>query len=624
MLRNKEILEQNKEAVIAERKVASIVAKSENSKQKGLGTGQLHKKNDQLMVLSRLVDAAGGEILNREFETNQQIFQSLFDNNIDAVFSMDRKGRFLRANKTFLDSFGFSPEELTGKDALEIITPEEITRALLNFLRALKGEMREYMLSVRDKRGKVESFQVRNIPIHIDGEITGLFAIGRNISEQNKMEKQLAQLAHFDPQTGLPNRAKFTDLLIEQMAQARKRHRELAVVFIDIDRFKNINDSLGHHAGDAVLGGLAERIKNSVPRGTFIGRFAGDKFTLLLTEGVSADTVNKLAIEIADVISKPFVFDKQELFITSSIGICMFPEDGEDEDSLLKNADTAMNKGKAQGGNKIVFYSNEMNEQAKHRFEIESGLHKALINEEFFLCYQPLVELESGKVHGSEALIRWAHPEKGLIPPADFIPIAEETGLIEEIGSWVLHTACMQNKKWQEGGNPHLKISVNVSAFQFQQPHFVAQVKDVLEQSGLQAEDLHLELTETAMIVNLNYSIATMRELQGLGVKVSIDDFGTGYSSLSYLKDLPIDCLKIDRSFINNLKLNTSDIAIVKAIITMGQGLSVKVVAEGVETEEQLDLLKEMNCQYAQGFYIDKPLTSHDFERNICRNAPPY
>ena len=601
------------------------MAKSNNDKSKGLGTeinSQVHKKTDPLTVLSHLVEAAEEEIkeLNKELETSKQFFKSLFDNNIDFVFSTDLKGRFTKVNKTFLDSFGFSLEEIIGKDALETTSPEEITRVRINFLKALKGKIRQYKLSVRDKKGNLEYYQMRNIPIQIDGEVVGIYGIGRNISEQKKMEEQLAQLAYYDPQTGLPNRVKFTDMLLEQLEQAQKWHRKLSVVFIDIDRFKNINDSLGHYAGDLVLSRLADRIKNVAPPGTFIGRFAGDKFTLLLTENVSADILNKLAKEISSSISKPIVFDNQELFITSSIGICMFPEDGNEADSLLKNADTAMNKGKAQGGNKIVFYSNEMNEQVKHRFEIESGLRKALLNGEFYLCYQPLVELDTGKVYGSEALIRWNHPEKGLISPVDFIPIAEETGIIEEIGAWVLDIACRQNKKWQEGGNPHLKISVNVSAFQFQQPHFVKQVKEALEQSGLQADDLHLELTETAMIVNLNYSIATMQELQSLGVKVSIDDFGTGYSSLSYLKDLPIDYLKIDRSFINNLKLDTSDIAIVKAIIMMGRGLSVKVVAEGVETEEQLHLLKEMKCQYAQGFYIDKPLTTQDFEKNLCMN----
>jgi EAL domain-containing protein (putative c-di-GMP-specific phosphodiesterase class I) len=283
---------------------------------------------------------------------------------------------------------------------------------------------------------------------------------------------------------------------------------------------------------------------------------------------------------------------------------------------ILRNADTALNLSKSYGGNKITFFSTGMNEEALERVEMESQLRKAVHSQQFYVCYQPLWNLETGAIYGSEALIRWNHPIRGPVSPGEFIPLAEEIGVIDEIGTWVLHTACRQNKKWQDSGLCQFIISVNVSAYQFQQPAFLDHVKRALFESGLQPQYLHLELTESLMLQNINYSISVMEELQTMKVKVSIDDFGTGYSSLSYLKNLPIDTLKIDRSFIRNLE-DASDISIVKAIIMMGQGLGVKVVAEGVETREQLQLLKEMDCEYAQGFYIDRPLTVEQFESNV-------
>ncbi|WP_423409662.1 putative bifunctional diguanylate cyclase/phosphodiesterase [Heyndrickxia sp. MSNUG] len=386
------------------------------------------------------------------------------------------------------------------------------------------------------------------------------------------------------------------------------------MLVIDIDRFKIINDSLGHYAGDIVLKEIAARIQNYLPKGSYLGRFSGDKFTLLLTKNVSIEQTTRLAIDLQKIISKPLYYQNQEFIVTASIGISSFPGDGLDENILLKNADIAMNRSKNQGGNKITFFSTGMNDQAIIRLELESYLRKALQKNEFYLCYQPLMDLKSGEITCTEALIRWQHPHLGLVSPSQFIPLAEETGLIEEIGAWVLTTACIQTKEWQGSGYPKLGVSVNVSAHQFQQHAFIGQVIKALEISQLEPEYLSLELTESAMLKDIAYSISVMKALQDLGVKVSIDDFGTGYSSLSYLRNLPIDTLKIDQSFINNLHDDPSDIAIVKAIITMGQGLDVKIVAEGVETHEQMNILRDMDCHYAQGYYIQKPLESADFE----------
>ncbi|PLR97758.1 GGDEF domain-containing protein [Bacillus sp. T33-2] len=446
---------------------------------------------------------------------------------------------------------------------------------------------------------------------------------GMNLAEQlanfnvKAIEDKIIELAYFDRETGLPNRMKFTEQLEEMLKRAREKQRMVAVLIIDIDRFKIINDSLGHYAGDSVLRDLADRIDSALPAGSYFGRFSGDKFTVMLTRDVTIDGTRKTAKKILDHIAQPLFYETQEFVLTASIGISLFPGDGIGENILQKNADIAMNRSKNQGGNRITFFSTEMNEQAMVRLEFESYLRKALQKNEFYLCYQPLLDLSNGNISGTEALIRWNHPNLGIVSPVDFIPLAEETGIIHEIGAWVLNTACMQTREWQLKGLTDLGVSVNVSAYQFQQPDFLDKVKHALELSGLKPRHLTLELTESTMLRNIDNSIFVMKALQEAGVNVSIDDFGTGYSSLSYLRNLPINTLKIDRSFINNLHAEPSDIAIVKAIITMGHGLSVKVVAEGVEKREQIELLKELDCHYAQGFFIHKPLASEEFEEGF-------
>ena len=570
-----------------------------------------------LMVLSHLIEATTSDIknLNNELFASEQYFKTLFENNTDFVFATDLKGKFTRANKSFLETFDVKIDDLLGKSAAKHLNPKDERNLIMSFDRTFNGYVEYYDITVTKQGGHLEHFHVKNMPITINEEVVGIFGMGRNITKEKQIEEELHTLAYFDIQTGLPNRNKFTELLKEHLYRSKKKKRDLAVIFIDIDRFKVINDSLGHYAGDLILKELSQRLKSVAPLGTYLGRFAGDKFAFIMTKQVNVEEIQRVTKLVTEVITSPIQHEGQEFFITSSIGVALYPEDGQDADRLLKNADIAMNRGKAQGGGQIVFYSNGMNEQAMKRFELESYLRKALDNDEFYLCYQPLMDLDTGNVYGSEALIRWQHPVKGLVSPMDFIPLAEETGLIDDIGYWVLKTACAQNKAWQEKGLGKLLISVNVSAYQFQQPHFLERVKKSLQETGLEPHYLQLELTESLMMNKINYSISIMQELRDLGIKVSIDDFGTGYSSLSYLKHLPIDCLKIDRSFINNLKLDTSDIAIVEAIITMGHGLSVKVVAEGVEKEEQMTLLKEMKCHYAQGYYIDRPLKSKDFEQ---------
>ncbi len=354
-----------------------------------------------------------------------------------------------------------------------------------------------------------------------------------------------------------------------------------------------------------------------MPEHAQLGRFSGDKFSILIKEYHQSKDIIQFCEQVLSAINLPIKYSGQEYFVAASIGISIYPNDGVQTEILLKHVDLALNRCKLQGGNNYSFYSTEMNDQVKLRIEMESHLRRALEKDEFFLCYQPIYQLKSGKIFGSEALIRWQHPKLGLIPPNEFIPVAEETGLIREIGRWVLIESCRQNKKWHDDGIRNLVISVNVSPKQFQHEMFISDVKEALSISGMSPEYLHLELTESIMLGNISYSVSVMKELQRLGVKVSIDDFGKGYSSLNYLRNLPANTIKIDRSFIKNIHQDPSHMAIVKAIITMGKGLSMKVIAEGIETKEQWELLKKLNCHYAQGYYIHKPLKANEFVTKI-------
>lgn len=606
----------------------TYLALSEQSEQKQVNrkltfkyTTPAYLKN--VTALTHLMQASHNDfsLLNESLKVSEQYYESLFNTNTDLVFSTDLNGQIKSVNPAFEKTFGFSRADIIGKSAMKLIQSEDVPRVRMHFSKALKGKEQYYNVTIQSVSGETNLFQIKNIPIIVNDECVGIYGIGRNITEQKKIEDKITELAYYDHDTGLPNRVKFTEQLENMLSRAKKKKRMLAVLSIDIDRFKLINDSLGHFAGDMVLKELAYRIEKALPSGSYIGRFGGDKFTVVLSKDIDVEEVMKTSKMILQEISNPVEHKGQDFYVTASIGVSFYPEDGLDKHSLLKNADIATNRSKNQGGNRITFFSNEMNDQAVTRLELESYLRRALQKKEFYLMYQPLIDLETGGIFGSEALIRWNHPKLGLVSPADFIPLAEETGLIEEIGSWVLRTACKQNKKWHLLGYDSISVSVNVSAFQFQQPGFLKEVKRALNESNLEPYYLTLELTESTMLKNVEYSIDTMKSLQMLGVKVSIDDFGTGYSSLSYLKNLPINTLKIDRSFINNLRVNTSDIAIVKAIITMGHGLAVKVLAEGVETKEQIDLLKELKCHYAQGFYIHKPLLITDFEKGLKDTA---
>jgi diguanylate cyclase (GGDEF)-like protein len=440
-----------------------------------------------------------------------------------------------------------------------------------------------------------------------DGRPRGAIGATLDITERKRAEEQVRTLAYHDGLTGLPNRLVFQDRLALAVAQAHRRGKGLAVLFLDLDRFKVINDSLGHSVGDLLIREVAVRLRSCLRVGDTVARLGGDEFTLLLPDVEDAMDTVRVANKALEIIRMPFDIDGRELFVTASMGISLYPGDGHDPETLVKNADAAMYRAKEQGRDTYQLYTPALNATALERLALESSLRKALAQDELLLHYQPILDVATRRVHGLEALLRWRHPELGLVSPGEFIPLAELTGLILPMGPWVLRTACAQTRAWQER-QPGLRIAVNLSARQFQEPGLVSHVTAALEETGLEPRYLQLEITETNAMHHAQTAIQTLRELKALGVGLSIDDFGTGYSSLSYLKRFPIDTLKIDQSFIRDIGTDPDDAAIASAIIALAHTLKLSVVAEGVETPEQLSFLSRYGCDRTQGYLFSPPL----------------
>jgi diguanylate cyclase (GGDEF)-like protein len=438
--------------------------------------------------------------------------------------------------------------------------------------------------------------------------------------ERKRVEEQMIHMAFHDNLTDLPNRYLLKDRLNQALASARQHKRLMAVLFLDLDNFKRVNDTLGHSAGDQLLrkvAGLLTKLfrkSDTIARPsideleTTVSRLGGDEFTILITEFRDIQDTSKIAKRIIDLFQDPFIIGHQEVFITTSIGISLYPNDGDDSDILLKNADTAMYHAKEKGRNQFQYYSESMNIAALERFNLERDLRKALERRELLLHYQPQIDMRSGIVVGAEALVRWMHPDRGLIAPMEFIPLAEEIGLIVPIGEWIMHSACKQIRVCQENGFPSMCVTVNISGIQLKQTNFIETVVKALNDNHLDPQYLELELTESILVESLEKAIRILNELKSLGVRISIDDFGTGYSSLNYLKRLPIDILKIDRSFVKDIFIDPGNEAIIKAIFTLARSLNLEVIAEGVETAQQLAYLHELGCDKMQGFLFSPPL----------------
>ncbi|MFD0698652.1 EAL domain-containing protein [Paenibacillus sp. GCM10027628] len=457
-----------------------------------------------------------------------------------------------------------------------------------------------------------------------DNQFSRSYATIRAMHAKRQAEEQLVHMAYHDSLTNLPNRLKFQETLQTAITEAHASGTMLAVLFVDLDRFKIINDTLGHQAGDLLQQHVAAQLSEFAGDSHFVARFGGDEFIILMTGIRHTEEVLAFAGGIPNCMKDAYYFEQQELYITASVGVAMYPRDGNDDQTLIKNADTAMYKAKEKGGNTFEMYHPEMNMRSLYRLNMEIELRKAVEREQFMVYYQPLVELSTGKIFGMESLVRWKHPEWGMVSPGEFIPVAEETGLILQLGNWVLKQACAQNAKWIAMGLPPLCVSVNISVKQFMQSGFVQLIEETLRTSGLPSNLLCLEITESVAMNNVTFIQDTLDKLKRLGVQISIDDFGTGYSSLSYLKRFRVHTLKIDQSFIRDVTTDEDNAAIVTALIAMSQQLKIKSLAEGVETLEQLQFLRERGCNEIQGYIFSTPLPAEQFENMIAENKVLY
>jgi diguanylate cyclase (GGDEF)-like protein len=471
----------------------------------------------------------------------------------------------------------------------------------------------------------MKPFNTRHLEVALERALKQSSLLKEKRRYKDQLEKLLTKrtaevnhLAYYDTLTGLPNRTLFEDRLQQAVAVSQRAGKLLGILFISIDQLKKVNDSLGHLSGDELMKQVARRLRSCVMEGDTVARFGGDEFVVMLTQIDGAKDVVEIIGSIRDALHSPFDLDGHELFCTTSVGASLFPCDGKESHSLLKNAGSALYRAKKSGGDNYRFYTDGMNSKASKQFALETSLRHAIDNEELVLHYQPRLAVDSLKITGVEALVRWQHPQLGLLSPAEFIPLAEDNGLIVPIGEWILRTACRQNLEWQERGFPPMRVGVNVSARQFHQQHLAELVLQILEETGLAPEYLDLELTESSIMSNGQATINVLTKLKSMGVTISIDDFGTGFSSLSYLKRLPIDALKIDQSFVRDVTTDRNDAALVMAIVSLAHNLRLHVVAEGVETEEQLRFLNLLRCDEVQGYLFSKPLTAEGLEQLLA------
>lgn len=556
---------------------------------------------------------SGGEAGTAGSATAMSEQETMFRSTMEAaqvgIFVLQNQ-RFKYVNPFLVGMFGYSAEELLEQmGPLDLVQPEQHAFVIEQMqLRAAGVLGHNYELTGLRKDGSTFPIMVLGSPSVIGGLPASVGTV-LDISAQKAAEQRIRELADYDVLTGLPNRRLLRERFEQLLAVAEREKSEIAVIFLDLDHFKRVNDSLGHSVGDELLCEVARRLDSVVRRIDTLARLGGDEFIFAMP-GFHAAAAVEVARRLIEVFSRPFEVGGHELTVTPSLGISIYPHDGGDLEALLRNADTAMYRAKEMGRNAFQFYSSEMNTTTLDRLLMESNLRRALVQNEFVLHYQPLVNLETGLIIGVEALIRWLHPELGLIMPDRFIHVAEETGLINPIGDWVLCEACRQAKAWCDTGLPPICMAVNVAPVQFRQAGFVEMVAGALATSGLDASRLELELTERTVMHDADINMGTLSALHRMGVELSLDDFGTGYSSLAYLKRFPVGKLKIDRSFVNDLETDPDDWAIASTIVSMGRSLRMTVLAEGVEKVEQLALLRKMGCDMAQGYYFSRPMSA--------------
>lgn len=555
------------------------------------------------------------------FEANERAQVTL--NSIgDAVVSTDVRGRVTYLNAVAERMTGWSRDEATDRPLEEVLRIIDATTR-----KVVRNPMAQAILEDKTvsltpncvlirRDGMEADIEDSVAPIHDRrGQVSGAVMVFRDVSTTRALSLKMSHLAQYDGLTNLPNRSLLNDRLTQALALAHRRREKVAVLFLDFDRFKHINDSLGHATGDRVLQSAALRLLECVRNSDTVSRQGGDEFVVVLAELAEVNDAAAIADKILLALRTPHRIDEHHLHLTASIGIAIYPDDGTDAETLLKNADFAMYHAKDSGRDNYQFFTAEMNTRAVERQFLEDGLRRAMERQEFVLYYQPQVNLETGAITGVEALIRWRHPQRGLVLPAQFIPIAEECGFIVPIGRWVLRETCRQVRAWQDEGLRSLRVAINISAVELRAKDFVAGVRAVLTETGLEPSNLELELTETFLLQDVKATSVVLQSLKAMGVRLALDDFGTGYSSLTYLKRFPIDTLKIDQSFLCDITLNADDASIVSAVISMGKSLHMRVIAEGIEAQEQLAFLKEQGCSEGQGSYFSRPMEATEFIR---------
>jgi diguanylate cyclase (GGDEF)-like protein/PAS domain S-box-containing protein len=540
------------------------------------------------------------------------LLEAQSETTIDGILAVDESNHIVLANKQFGLNFAIPDELLSTRD--DLIVRQHVTDRVedpdafvqsVNYLSSHRDEKSRDEL--RLKNGKI--FDRYSAPlVDSKSQYRGRIWYFRDITARKLAEEQARFLAYYDILTGLPNRTLFRDRLVTALAGARRENCKLALLFLDLDGFKIINDSLGHSVGDLLLQEVAGRLRKWGREQDTVARLGGDEFLITLTQVRDLTDVAAAAGRLMDVMATAFVVQGHSLNVSCSVGISIFPEHGTDCETLIKNADAAMYGAKDRGRNNFRFFAEDMNVPALERLSLERSLRFALEREEMFLVYQPQMDVATGRIIGLEALLRWQHPELGLVPPDKFIRIAENSGLIVSIGEWVLRTACRQARTWQDEGLPAVSVAVNVSAVQFRQQGFCTLIRRVLHETGLAPQYLELELTESLLLANADVTLSVLKELKSMGLTLAIDDFGTGYSSFSYLRQFQVSKIKIDRLFIRDVTVNPDDAAIATAIISMAKGLKLRVIAEGVENEAQMSFLRTHQCDEIQGYYFSKPL----------------
>ncbi len=561
----------------------------------------------------------------QQLQQSHKLYQEMVESANSIILRWDTEGIIRFVNAYAVDFFGFSEEEMCGKSVMETIVPktESTGRDLAFMIEDIGRNPEDYIQNENEnikKNGERIWVSWNNKAVKDEqGNTVEILSIGNNVTDRKVYEQRIYQLAHYDPLTGLPNRAMFMERLNMAMLSGKHRNVTLPVFYIDLDRFKPINDSLGHHTGDLLLKQLATRLSGCIRSNEILARMGGDEFMVILeqenTKEKAMESARHVAQHMLDVMSAPYDLNGNQIFISGSIGIVLSPDDGEEQSTLIKNADIAMYHAKQKGKNCFQFYEAHMNARALERLQMETELRKAITDNKLDIHYQPTYNLDTGKLECVEALLRWQHPELGEVPPNSFIPVAEETGLIIPLGEWVLRNVIDQAAKWRDSAGDDFVVAINLSMRQFEHKQLLVTISSILAQTGLPPENLGLEITESTIMQNSQQALEILQQLKEMGIKLFIDDFGTGYSSLARLRDLPIHTVKIDRSFIADITSHPKNARIVDTIISMAHNLSINVIAEGVENQQQLDYLCQRGCYCIQGYFISKPLAAREVEK---------